>query len=852
MLALASLLEQLADDPGTLGKRYALTADPDPSRLPAVRRLPGVADVAPRYECRRRLLPPRGEPADHRLPRRPHPLRGAAAGAGGGCAPTARWRSGSGWPRRSDCAPARRSPRSCRHGRGRPPPRRRGGSRAREGRPSGLRARRAAARRRSRPRADPGHPPRPREPTGRGSPPAWPRSARGPRATAAPRPQRPVPRPPGHGAARRRAGINGLVCLYALVQSLAMTAVERRGTVALLRACGGGPGHVGLLLAGAAACRAAALAAPVLERFVLSPAVGGLAADYATLPLGADRARSRSSGSAWSRWPRRPPRSSPAGPGASRSSPACGRAERWPRGRGRARPAGVRRAAARRGLSRSSWPRALAVGWCGPAAGQGATARDRLDPRLDLDRSRRRRRARARTRRAAARPRRPRPGAAPGRPPLATFAQITDAHVRDEESPGRLPVLDRLGPPFVDAFRPQEALSAQVLAGTVAAVNRLEPDAVAVTGDLVDTAQANELEQAIAVLRGGRVDPDSGRRGYDGPQAATNPDPFFYRPGCRRAAAPRAGRGRPAPLPLARPRRAVVPGGGNHDVLTSGVVAPSERIAAAATGSQRIAELDEDLERPARRRASRRSWSTACWARAWAGPFARRPTRSGSRSTRARASPGCAGRAARGAPGRGSTTPSTSRRGARPGPRRRPPRRLGRPRSVPRSPGYAASCPRRRDRTRRLLSPSAAASAGGEAALRLLDADPRVVAAVSGHRTATASTHPPAQGCGWSRPPRSPTSPSRRAPSACASRRGGVVLETWMIDHTGGRLAGVPAASSPTSTPRAGGRVGSRPARRSQRAPLAPGAVGQISSSSVRTSPFMSPFVSPRRPQTPL
>ena len=31
----------------------------------------------------------------------------------------------------------------------------------------------------------------------------------------------------------------GLVCLYALVQALAMTARERRGAVALLRACGG-------------------------------------------------------------------------------------------------------------------------------------------------------------------------------------------------------------------------------------------------------------------------------------------------------------------------------------------------------------------------------------------------------------------------------------------------------------------------------------------------------------------------------------------------------------------------------------------------------------------------------------
>ena len=44
----------------------------------------------------------------------------------------------------------------------------------------------------------------------------------------------------------------GLVCLYALVQALTVTARERRGAVALLRACGADGTTVGLVLAGAA------------------------------------------------------------------------------------------------------------------------------------------------------------------------------------------------------------------------------------------------------------------------------------------------------------------------------------------------------------------------------------------------------------------------------------------------------------------------------------------------------------------------------------------------------------------------------------------------------------------------
>jgi ABC-type lipoprotein release transport system permease subunit len=83
------------------------------------------------------------------------------------------------------------------------------------------------------------------------------------------------------------AVVDGLVCLYALTQACALIVQERRRTVAVLRACGAGPGAVRRLLAGAAAALVipAAVLGIVLETTVLGPALSGLAASYATLPL---------------------------------------------------------------------------------------------------------------------------------------------------------------------------------------------------------------------------------------------------------------------------------------------------------------------------------------------------------------------------------------------------------------------------------------------------------------------------------------------------------------------------------------------------------------------------------------
>ncbi len=88
---------------------------------------------------------------------------------------------------------------------------------------------------------------------------------------------------------RAIAIVDGLVCLYALVQTCALTVAERRRTVSVLRALGAGDAAVRRLLAGAVAVLVlpAALIGILLERLVLGPALSRLAAGYATLPLGA-------------------------------------------------------------------------------------------------------------------------------------------------------------------------------------------------------------------------------------------------------------------------------------------------------------------------------------------------------------------------------------------------------------------------------------------------------------------------------------------------------------------------------------------------------------------------------------
>jgi len=283
MLALASLLERLRDDPGTVGKRYQLTVQLDASFADDVRAIPGVADAAPRYvvdaaDSFRLDKPFRlvAYPGDHTRFEAPplaagRRLRNAGeVEVGLGLADALGLRPGS--------ALAAQLP---------------GGEEVRfrvagvvralenNGRIAWTRPDRLSG-------LDPALAVRL---DGGADRPAVERALE---ALGAP------PQPVGGATTRNAAFLGvlaavlrgvalavGLVCLYALVQALAMTARERRGAVALLRACGGDGATVASVLLGAAAAVALPGAAlgVALEAAVLGPLVSRLAAGFASLPI---------------------------------------------------------------------------------------------------------------------------------------------------------------------------------------------------------------------------------------------------------------------------------------------------------------------------------------------------------------------------------------------------------------------------------------------------------------------------------------------------------------------------------------------------------------------------------------
>lgn len=106
---------------------------------------------------------------------------------------------------------------------------------------------------------------------------------------------------------------------------------------------------------------------------------------------------------------------------------------------------------------------------------------------------------------------------------LAGFKQVSDVHVVDSESPGRVEFFDQCS--FgSSAYRPQESLSTQVGESMIRALNAIDAgpatganlDFAISTGDNIDNNQRNELAWFIDLMNGEMVTPNSGALTYDG------------------------------------------------------------------------------------------------------------------------------------------------------------------------------------------------------------------------------------------------------------------------------------------------------------------------------------------------
>jgi 3',5'-cyclic AMP phosphodiesterase CpdA len=182
---------------------------------------------------------------------------------------------------------------------------------------------------------------------------------------------------------------------------------------------------------------------------------------------------------------------------------------------------------------------------------------------------------------------------------LARLVHLTDAHVLDASSPARVPFLARLGPPVQSTFRPQEALTTQVLHGAINATRAQRPELVIQGGDLIDNDQHNELVHALAALSGGHVHPGSGPDGYHGVQLASEPDPFYYRP---EIDAPRhPGMLTQAVTPFTSPGLGSywVPVLGDHDALVQGELVADAVTQNLAVGDRALWNMPANLRLPA-------------------------------------------------------------------------------------------------------------------------------------------------------------------------------------------------------------------------------------------------------------
>lgn len=206
------------------------------------------------------------------------------------------------------------------------------------------------------------------------------------------------------------------------------------------------------------------------------------------------------------------------------------------------------------------------------------------------------------------------PARADSRTPLATVVHLTDIHVIDAQSSGRVEFLDELGDPFTAAFRAQETLTAHVASAMVSTLNSIGVgpqlgrsfDCAVSTGDNIDNCRANELDWFVTVLDGGRLVPNSGDpSAYEGVQAADWADQRFWHPDGSVGGDKWLAAGYPlvpgllgaAILGFDTPSLSCpwYSTYGNHDGLIQGNVAGSAEFDALLTGGSKVESVPSDL-----------------------------------------------------------------------------------------------------------------------------------------------------------------------------------------------------------------------------------------------------------------